>query len=84
MYKNKYAQNNFNKMFAAAKCTSFRSNLSSRFAVTNDALNNLLEFPDLNVPIFIDDMLNKQMMDDGVQLNKLNRTEFIRQLEDFR
>lgn len=60
-----------------------RSNLSSRFFVTNEALNNLPEFPDLNVPIFVDDMLNKQPMD-GVQSNKLNRTEFLRQLEDFR
>lgn len=57
-----------------------RSNLSSRFAVTNEALNNLPEFPDLNVPILVDDILSKQV----VQSNKLNRTEFIRQLEDFR
>lgn len=60
-----------------------RSNLSSRFAVTNEALNNLPEFPDLNVPILVDDILSKQPMD-GVQINKLNRTEFLRQLEDFR
>lgn len=51
--------------------------------MTNEALNNLPEFPDLNVPILVDDILSKQPMD-GVQLNKLNRTEFIRQLEDFR
>ncbi|XP_055303839.1 uncharacterized protein LOC129569215 isoform X2 [Sitodiplosis mosellana] len=63
--------------------STLRSNLSSRFAVTNEALNNLPEFPDLNVPIFVDDILNKQPMD-GVQSNKLNRTEFLRQLEDFR
>lgn len=56
----------------------FRSNLSSRFAVTNEALNNLPEFPDLNVPILVDDILSQQPM------LKLNRTEFLRQLEDFR
>ncbi|XP_031627256.1 uncharacterized protein LOC116343374 [Contarinia nasturtii] len=56
--------------------STLRSNLSSRFAVTNEALNNLPEFPDLVVPIFIDDVLNKQQ--------NLNRTEFLRQLEDFR
>lgn len=61
-----------------------RSNLSSRFAVTNEALNNLPEFPDLNVPILVDDILSKQPMDGIVKSNKLNRTEFIRQLEDFR
>lgn len=65
-----------------SKLCLLRSNLSSRFFVTNEALNILQEFPDLNVPIFVDD-LSKQSTD-GVQLNKLNRTEFIRQLEDFR
>lgn len=61
-----------------------RSNLSSRFSVTDEAVDNLLEFPDLIVPILVDDILSKQPMDEGVQLNKLNKTEFKRQLADFR
>lgn len=65
-----------------------RSNLSQRFSVTNQALVNLTEWPDVNVPITSDDILsilNKQPQSwDGIPFGKLNRTEFLRQLNDFR
>lgn len=51
--------------------------------MTNEALNQLAEFPDLRVPVVTDDMMNKRPLD-SVQTHKLNRTEFLRQLADFR
>lgn len=68
--------------------STWRSNLSQRFSVTNQALVNLTEWPDVNVPITSDDILsilNKQPQSwDGIPFGKLNRTEFLRQLNDFR
>lgn len=59
---------------------NFRSNLSIRFEVTDQALIMMSEWPDVTILTPLTD--NEH--DDEVRRELLNRTEFQRQLDDFR